>query len=285
MSKVGESIRVIWKNDHFEMKTMTMKSSAYLEYLFRPTGFKEFVGPEDKDKLVYVNAKRLLSACSMVETAESVEIQLHPTNIIFDIKVNSNVQMARMVQLDEEEEPLDREPTFEQHALVKGNNEVFCAAFTSFPKDTEFIKILVNNNQVEFHSHNKTKKNEKKINAHVIVPVERFDVIKIPRPNDFGSVAQVSLHFSDYKHIMNLAKGLSTSPNLRIKTPSEEAYIDFTYFTFIAVRFTMAGLIEDEETSQTATSKSSEASKLRKYTDDDVVSSVSVSVVKSAVHS
>ncbi|EKE40241.1 Rad9 protein [Entamoeba nuttalli P19] len=280
ISKISPDLRWIWRTNTFEMKATTLKSTAFLEYLFKPVSFKEFNGPSE-DNIIFVNSKRVLSACTMFDKAESVEMVLQQTKLIFNIVINQNTSISRTIQLDEQEESMDREPTYQNHAQVKGSALVFCSAFSSFPRDTEFISILINENQVEFHSYNKTKLNEKRINSHVIATADKFEGIKFPTPNGIGDVAKVTVQFKDYKHIMNLAKVLSTSPNLRVKSVEDEGYIDFNYFNYISIRFTMAGLIEEDDTTTQTTSGTTTTNtndhQRRRYVEDEPVSEVSIS--------
>ena len=245
ISKFNEKLQWVWKPNTIEIKSTTVNKSAFLEYLFKPISFVEFVGPQS-DVTITINSKRLYSACTMIEKSQSVRIKHDGNKLYYDIKINDNTSMSRTIQIEENEDSINRQAVFDQHVVVKAPASEFCNAFATFQRDTDFLSILISENQVEFHTYNKGRVDEHRINSHVIASGDSFEGIVFPL-NFENEVAKITIEFKYYRQIMNLARTLSINPNLRVKDVNDEGYIDFTYFNFINIRYTMAGLIGDDD--------------------------------------
>lgn len=245
ISKFNEKLQWVWKPNTIEIKSTTVNKSAFLEYLFKPTSFVEFVGPEN-EVTITINSKRLYSACTMIEKSQSVRIKHDGNKLYYDIKINDNTSMSRTIQIEENEDSINRQAVFDQHVVVKAPASEFCNAFATFQRDTDFLSILINETQVEFHTYNKGRVDDRRINSHVIASSELFEGIVFPSQFE-NDVAKITIEFKYYRQIMNLARTLSITPNLRVKDVNDEGYIDFNYFNFINIRYTMAGLIGEDD--------------------------------------
>ena len=245
ISKFNEKLQWVWKQNTIEINSTTINKSAFLEYLFKPTSFSDYIGPQN-DVTITINSKRLYSACTMIEKSQAVKIKYDGNKLYFDIKINENTSMSRTIQIEENEETINRQPAFEHHVIVKAPATEFCNAFATFQRDTDFLSILISPDQIEFHTCNRGRIDDRRINSHVMATKSVFEGIEFP-PTFEHEVAKITIEFKYYKHIMNLAKTLTVSPNLRVKDVNDEGYIDFNYFNFINIRYTMAGLINDDD--------------------------------------
>ena len=110
--------------------------------------------------------------------------------------------------------------------------------------------------RLEFHTFNTPPSNREndgkaKIDSHAIFDTDGCVVNlsdEVDRPT-------VTVRFEELRRIISLAKKLETQMKMYIKEANEAMYVTFDYFTYCKVRFTMASMIDMEETTNEATSR------------------------------